>query len=352
MGLRSQMWKVVDWRDDTNDTLVHRFAMPNEKWEIMSGSKLTVRESQVAVFVNKGQIADVFGPGQYTLGTGNLPLLSGMRSLLYQGREVVIKSDVYFINTKQFTDQRWGTQNPVLMRDSDFGMIRLKAYGTYAFKVSDAGKLLKELFGTNSTFTTSDINNHLKSLIVSQLSDTIAESKVGVLDMAANLQEFGEKVTKHVQDKFNELGLAITTFIIENVSLPEAVEKALDERTQLGILGDKMGTYTQKKAADALGDAAKNQGTVGTFMGVGMGQMFGGANATTFSNIANAKDAVEEKKEAPKSFCTQCGTQIAAGAKFCPECGSKQAASKNKCPQCGTEVAPGKKFCHNCGTKL
>jgi membrane protease subunit (stomatin/prohibitin family) len=351
MGLRSQMWKVVDWRDDTNDTLVHRFTMPNEKWEIMSGSKLTVRESQVAVFVNKGEIADVFGPGQYTLSTGNLPLLSGMRSLLYQGREVVIKSDVYFINTKQFTNQKWGTQNPVLMRDSDFGMIRLKAFGTYAFKVSDAGKLLKELFGTNSTFTTSDINNHLKSLIVSQLSDTIAESKIGVLDMAANLQEFSVKVTKYVQDKFNELGLAITAFIIENVSLPEAVEKALDERTQLGILGDKMGTYAQKKAADALGDAAKNQGSIGAFMGVGMGQMFGNASATAFSNIANAKDADQDKKEAPKSFCTKCGAQIAVGAKFCPECGEKL-VSKNKCPQCGTEAAPGKKFCHNCGTKL
>ncbi len=324
MGLRSQMWKVVDWQDDTNDTLVHRFTMPNKKWEIMSGSKLTVRESQVAVFVNKGKIADVFGPGQYTLSTGNLPLLSGMRSLLYQGRDVVVKSDVYFVNTKQFTNQKWGTQNPVIMRDADFGMIRLKAYGTYAFRVSDAGKFLKELFGTRSTFTTSDINNHLKSIIVSQLSDTIAESKVGVLDMTANLQEFGEKVTKHVFDKFNELGLAITTFILENVSLPEAVEKALDERTQLGILGDKMGTYAQKKAADALGDAAKNQGSVGAFMGVGMGQMFGQANAATFSNIANAKDASEEeKKEAPKSFCTNCGKQIAAGAKFCPECGDK-----------------------------
>ncbi len=354
MSLRSQMWKVVDWTDDTNDTIVHKFAMPSPKWEIMTGSKLTVRESQVAIFVNKGKIADIFTPGQYTLSTGNLPILSGMRSLLYQGREVVVKSDVYFVNTKQFTNQKWGTQNPVIMRDADFGMVRIKGFGTYAMKVSDPTKLLQELFGTNSTFTTADISAHLKSRIVSQMSDTIAESKISVLDMAANLEEFSELVRKSVTEKFEELGITVTSFVIENISLPEAVEKALDERTQLGILGDKMGTYTQKKAADALGDAAKNQGSMGAFMGIGLGQAFGSANAQTFGNIGNAKDAEPKQQSggAAKRFCTECGAQLSANAKFCPECGAKQQAADNKCPECGAEVTAGKKFCHNCGAKL
>lgn len=346
----SQMWKVVDWKDDSDNTLVYRFQMPKPKWEIMTGSKLTVRESQVAVFVNRGQIADIFTPGQYTLSTGNLPILSGLRSLLYQGREVVVKSDLYFVNTKQFTNQKWGTQNPVIMRDADFGMLRLKAFGSYAFRVEDAGKFLKELFGTNSTFTTEDIADHLKSIIVSQMSDTIAESKIGVLDMTANLQEFGETIRQTIAHKFEELGLSLTAFILENVSLPENVEKALDERTQLGILGDKMGTYTQKKAADALGDAAKNPGMTGAFMGIGMGQAFGNAGNQTFMGaIGQAQD---KPPQTGNKFCVECGTRLDAGAKFCPECGTRQAQSENLCPNCGAQTMPGKKFCHNCGQKL
>ena len=267
---KSQMWKVIDWKDDGNDTMVYRFQMPSDKYEIMSGSKLTVRESQVAVFVHKGKIADIFQPGQYTLSTNNLPVLSGLRALLYQGRDVVVKSDVYFVNTKQFTNLKWGTKNPITMRDADFGMVRVGAFGTYSMRVFDAERFLKELFGTNSTFTVADINDHLKSLLVSQMADTVAESKIPMLDMAANLQEFSAMCRTNITEKFREYGLDITSFTIENISLPQEVEKVLDERTSLGILGDKMGTYTQKKAADALGDAARNTGTVGTFMGVGM----------------------------------------------------------------------------------
>ena len=236
--------------------------MPSDKYEIMSGSKLTVRESQVAVFVHKGKIADIFQPGQYTLSTNNLPVLSGLRALLYQGRDVVVKSDVYFVNTKQFTNLKWGTKNPITMRDADFGMVRVGAFGTYSMRVFDAERFLKELFGTNSTFTVADINDHLKSLLVSQMADTVAESKIPMLDMAANLQEFSAMCRTNITEKFREYGLDITSFTIENISLPQEVEKVLDERTSLGILGDKMGTYTQKKAADALGDAARNTGTL------------------------------------------------------------------------------------------
>lgn len=229
---KSQMWKVIDWKDDSSDTMVYRFQMPSDKYEIMSGSKLTVRESQVAVFVHKGKIADIFQPGQYTLSTNNLPILSGLRALLYQGRDVVVKSDVYFVSTKQFTNLKWGTKNPITMRDADFGMVRVGAFGTYSMRVFDAEKFLKELFGTNSAFTVSDIHDHLKSLLVSQMADTVAESKIPMLDMAANLQEFSAMCRTNIMEKFREFGLDITSFTIENISLPQEVEKVLDERTQ------------------------------------------------------------------------------------------------------------------------
>lgn len=348
---KSQMWKVIDWKDDGNDTMVYRFQMPSDKYEIMSGSKLTVRESQVAVFVHKGKIADIFQPGQYTLSTNNLPVLSGLRALLYQGRDVVVKSDVYFVNTKQFTNLKWGTKNPITMRDADFGMVRVGAFGTYSMRVFDAERFLKELFGTNSTFTVADINDHLKSLLVSQMADTVAESKIPMLDMAANLQEFSEMCRTNITEKFREYGLDITSFTIENISLPQEVEKVLDERTSLGILGDKMGTYTQKKAADALGDAARNTGTVGTFMGVGMGGAFGNAMNNAFSNLGNAQDAAPKQETKPKQkYCGECGAAMSVGAKFCPECGAKQ-SSGSICVKCGADVK-GKKFCPECGTKV
>lgn len=348
---KSQMWKVIDWKDDSSDTMVYRFQMPSDKYEIMSGSKLTVRESQVAVFVHKGKIADIFQPGQYTLSTNNLPILSGLRALLYQGRDVVVKSDVYFVSTKQFTNLKWGTKNPITMRDADFGMVRVGAFGTYSMRVFDAEKFLKELFGTNSAFTVSDIHDHLKSLLVSQMADTVAESKIPMLDMAANLQEFSAMCRTNIMEKFREFGLNITSFTIENISLPQEVEKVLDERTSLGILGDKMGTYTQKKAADALGDAARNTGTVGTFMGVGMGGAFGGAMNNAFSNLGNAQDAApKQENKSGQKYCGECGAAMSLSAKFCPECGAKQASGR-VCVKCGADVK-GKKFCPECGTKV
>lgn len=348
---KSQMWKVIDWKDDSSDTMVYRFQMPSDKYEIMSGSRLTVRESQVAVFVHQGKIADVFLPGQYKLDTNNLPILSGLRALVYQDRDVVVKSDVYFVNTKQFTNLKWGTKNPITMRDADFGMVRIGAFGTYSMRVFDAGKFLQELFGTSSTFTVSDIHDHLKSLLVSQMADTIAESKIPMLDMAANLQEFSGMCRTNITEKFREYGLDITSFTIENISLPQEVEKTLDERTSLGILGDKMGTYTQKKAADALGDAARNTGTIGTFMGVGMSGAFSGAMNNAFSNLGNAQDAASKQESKPKQkFCGECGATMSLSAKFCPECGAKQAVSA-VCSNCGADVK-GKKFCPECGTKV
>lgn len=349
MAFRDQMWQVIEWKDDSNNLLAYRF--PHSGKEIISGSSLTVRESQVAIFVHLGKIADVFGPGKYKLETKNLPLLSGLGAIFYQNKQSRFKAEVYFVNTKQFTNQKWGTSSPITLRDKDFGVIRIKAFGTYSFKVSDAKILMQELLGTKSSFTVDDINAYLKSMLISTITDTIAESKVGALELSANLQEFNDMCVANVGQKFISIGLEIVNFVIENVSFPESVEKAIDERSALGILSDKMGTYTQKKAADALGDAARNSGgAAGMFVGMGMGQNAGSALGGAFSNITNAEDKKEEIKEDMK-FCSECGATMRVTAKFCPECGAK-ISGKDACPKCGAVVKKGSKFCPDCGTKL
>jgi len=348
--IKGQLLKVLDWEDDSNNTLVYRF--PMEDKAIMIGSKLTVRPSQMAIFVHRGQIADIFGPGEYNLQTRNLPFLTALGDVFYQG-ENRFKAEVYFVNTKQFTGQQWGTASPITIRDNDFGMVRIRAYGVYGFKVEDPKKLLEELFGTNSSFEVEDIADHLKSVMVSSMTDTIAESKVSALDMAMNLREFNKSCEETVQENFNALGLKLTNFTIENINFPEEIEKAIDQRATLGILGDKMGTYTQKAAADAMIGAANNpNGGAGMFVGMGMGMNTGGYVGGAMHNaVANAKDTPNNGGSTGGKFCANCGSKLAAGAKFCPECGTKQEA-KSGCPGCGAEVKPDAKFCPECGTKL
>ncbi len=349
MAFRDQMWQVIEWKDDSNDLLAYRY--PHGGKEIISGSSLTVRESQVAIFVHLGKIADVFGPGKYKLETKNLPILSGLGALFYQKRQSRFKAEVYFVNTKQFTNQKWGTSSPIPLRDKDFGVIRIKSFGTYSFKVADARVLLQELFGTNSRFTVSDINAYLKSMLISSIVDTIGESKVGALELAANMQEFADMCLVNVRGSFQKMGLELVNFVIESISFPESVEKAMDERSALGILGDKMGTYTQKRAADALGDAARNSGgAAGMFVGMGMGQSAGGVLGNAFGNIENAEDKKAEVKENVK-YCAECGAKMNVNAKFCPECGAA-ASGKGVCAKCGAHVKKGSKFCPECGTKI
>lgn len=341
---RSQMWKVLEWKDDSKDTMVYRFDMQGK--EIMSGSQLTVRESQVAVFVHQGKIADVFGPGQHKLTTKNLPILSGIGSIWYQG-ESRFKAELYFVNAKQFVDCKWGTNNPVAMRDKEFGMIRIRAFGNYAFRVTDAAAFLREIFGSNGRYKVQDIEGNIKNILVSQMSDTIAESGISALDMAMNYQEFGNMIRDNAQVKLAQIGLTLTDFNVINISFPETVEKAIDERSSLGILADQMSTYTQKKAADALGDAAKNSGTAGAFMGMGVGLGAGGLAGSAFGAASNNKPAAAKGSK----FCPECGASISDSAKFCPECGQKLATG-NVCPACGAAVSAGAKFCPECGEKL
>ena len=309
--------EVIEWKDASQNTIVYRFPT-NPKKDIMNNSSLTVRESQMAVFVNKGEIADIFGPGMYRLSTDMFPILKKLGAIGFQGKNRW-QAEVYFVNTKQFTNQKWGTTNPITLRDQDFGMVRIRGYGVYSFRVADSGVFLKELFGTNSTFKTEDINEYFKSLLVSGITDTIAESRVSALDLASNLQEFNKLCVKEMSEEFTKLGLQLVNFTIENISFPKEIEAALDERTRLGILGDKADVYTKLKAADALGDAAKNQGTVGTFMGIGVGQGLGNMMGGVLGQSSGGGASTGGKGK----FCTECGTKLDGNSKFCPNCGSK-----------------------------
>ena len=334
--------KALEWADSSKDTLVYKYPMDGRK--IVFGSKLTVRESQVAIFLNKGKIADIFTPGTYTLKSANLPILSQLLALPY-GFKSPFLADVFFINTKQFTNQKWGTSNPITMRDKEFGTIRVRGFGTYSFKVDKPETFLKELFGTNSSFTTEDINAHLKSMLVASISDTIAESKIGALDIASNLGEFSNIASQKVSTDFANLGLKLTKLIIENISFPEAVEKAIDTRSSMGVLQGQMDTYVKYQSANAIGDAAKNQGLGGVGATLGTGMALGEVIA---DSLRSSHKPAEDKPTG--KFCPECGAKNRANAKFCSECGNKFAAPT--CPKCGHEVTSRTKFCPECGTKL
>ncbi len=278
---------IIEWTDDTSDTMIWRF--PRYQSEIKNGAQLTVRETQVAVLVNEGQFADVYQPGRYQLTTQNMPILTTLKGWKY-GFNSPFKVDVYFVNTKQFLNLRWGTANPIMMRDPEFGPIRIRAFGSYCFKIEpDPIKFIRNVAGTDGNFTTESISEQLRNFVITQFTDYLAESKIAALDMAANLNEFSANLTQALKGDFSEYGIELTKFLVENISLPEAVEEALDRRTSMGVIGN-MGAYTQMQFADSLKIAAENGGggsPAGDAMGMGMGFAMAGQMANQMANPQN-----------------------------------------------------------------
>ena len=347
--------KIIEWTDNSDTTLVYKYPFEKGGREVNHRSKLIVRESQAAIFVHKGLICDIFPAGTYNLNTEILPILSKLAGWKY-GFQTPTSVDVYFVNTKQFTGHKWGTANPILMRDPEFGMVRVRGFGSYAFRVDDPGVFLKELFGTNSSFETSDITDYLKTMLVSTLTDTLGESRISALDIAGNTLEFNQIVKANVQSKFKEIGLELTNLFIENISVPEDVEKAIDERSKLGILGDKTDVLMKVSAAQAMKDAAKNEGMGGAFMGAGMGVGAGVGMGGIFADAFRSSNATQQQAPAPANNtatkkCPECGADVGAKAKFCPECG-KPMPTKKFCSNCGAEVGSNAKFCPECGEKI
>ena len=277
MGLfnwaKNQFIDIIEWLDDTQNTIVYRY--PRYDNEIKYNAKLVVRESQTAVFINMGKIADIFTPGTYTLETKNLPILADLQGWKY-GFESPFKAEVYFVNTKRFTDLKWGTKAPIMLRDKEFGPVRLRAFGTYVMKVKDPGTFVKEISGTDGNFTTEGIINQLKNIATSRFADTLGESKIPILDLAANYDELGDFILKKISSEFNTYGIELTKFLIENISLPQVVEEALDKRSSMGVIGN-LNQYTQYQTANAMEDAAQNPGGMASG-GMGMGMGFAMAN--------------------------------------------------------------------------
>src|SRR5436190_7633875 len=313
----SQFIEVIEWLDETSNTLVYRFPVKDQ--EIKNGAQLIVRESQAAVFVAEGQIADLFPPGRYTIDGGNTPILSKLGAWKY-GFNSPFKAEVYFVNTKQFTDLKWGTPNPVMMRDVDFGMVRLRAFGIYSIRVNEPKSFIKEIAGTNSRFVTEDIEGQLKRTLVAGFSDALAESKIAALDLASNYDELGKFMRTKLIDDFKAFGLELTKFVIENISLPAEVEAAMDKRTSMGVIGD-VGRYAQFQAADAMRDAAQNTGGGGAATGAGLGAGFaiGNAMAGAMSNAMNQSKSETRGETAAtaKTACPKCGAANLTSAKFC-----------------------------------
>ncbi len=351
--IKSQFIEVIEWTDNSSNVMVYRFPVENK--EIKMGAQLTVRESQMAVFVDEGQLTDVFAPGSYTLDTRNLPVLTKLKSWKY-GFNSPFKSEVYFVNTRQFTNCKWGTTNPVMMRDAEFGMLRMRMFGTYSFKVVDPSVFLREVFGTASLFTVEGITGQLKSKIVSGISDLLAEAAVPALDLASKYDEIAAMSRNKLDSAFSELGLTLSSLVIENISLPEEVEKVLDKRTSMGIIGDSLNQYTKYQAAESIRDAAQNSGGaagagVGLGAGMGLGNMFAEAFSAGQQKPAEPKTANANPQEPGTIKCSACGAQLTAQAKFCIDCGTKVPPAVIKCAGCGNELPGGSKFCPECGQK-
>ena len=342
--LKGQFIDVIEWTDPSSTLMVKKFDDNNR--EIMMGAQLTVRESQVAIFVNEGRIADVYQPGRYELSTQNMPVMTALKSWKF-GFNSPFKSEVYFINTRQFLDLKWGTSNPVMMRDRDFGMIRLRAFGIYSFRVQDPVTFLKEVFGTNSYYEVGELEGQVKRIIVSSLSDVVAQSNIPALDLAANYDELSAQALAVVGPRIAPLGLKLESMVIENISLPQEVEQAMDRRTSMGVVGD-LDQYTRYQAAEALRESANNEGGMG---GVGAGIASAMAMGNMMNNALNtqAQSAKPAPAQSAQAFCASCGQAMPAGAKFCPSCGAKQGGST--CVSCGAPLNAGAKFCPECGAK-
>jgi membrane protease subunit (stomatin/prohibitin family) len=324
--LSKQFIDVIQWTEPEDGVLAYRY--PMQDMEIQNGAKLTVRESQMAAFVNEGKIADILAPGLYNLTTNTLPLLTNLMNWDKKFQSP-FKSDVYFFSTRLQVNQRWGTPNPITIRDKEFGAVRLRGFGIYSWRICDPRTFYTMVSGTRDTYHVSEIEGQLRNTIIGRMSDAFASSNVPFLDMAANQIELASRIAGFLAPTFADLGLALESFVVENLSLPDELQKRLDERIGMNMVGD-MGRYTQFQVAQSIPVAAANEG--GGLAGAGVGL---GAGFVLAQQMANAMKPASAEPAAPPAtpppapsaetkFCVECGKPIPKRAKFCPECGSQQ----------------------------
>jgi membrane protease subunit (stomatin/prohibitin family) len=325
-----QFIDVIHWTEPGDGILAYRY--PMEDMEIQNGGQLTVRDSQMAVFVNEGQIADVFNPGLYTLTTQTLPLLTNLKNW-DKAFQSPFKSDVYFYSTRQQLDQKWGTATPITIRDKEFGAVRLRAYGIYAYHVADPRVFYEKVSGTRDEYQASELEGQLRNTIVARMTDAFAGAAVSFLDMTASQAQLATSMIATLKPVFADLGLMLDSFVVENISLPDELQKLLDQRIGMNMVGD-MSRYTQFQVAQSMPIAAGNEGGGAAGAGVGLGA--GLAMAQQMMNAARPPAAAvpESAGAAPSAaapavaggtkFCMTCGKPIPKVAHFCPECGGSQ----------------------------
>lgn len=337
-GIKSQFIDVIDWTEPSDDILAYRFPVADH--EIKDGAQLTVRESQAALFVDQGVPADLFlEGGRFQLSSENLPVLTKLRSWPH-GFRSPFKSEVYYFSLRRKLGQKWGTRQPITLREPELGSVQLRMFGVYSYHLKDPRAFYREISGTREQFTTDDLVDHLLPVIVSAATATFAEAKVPFLDMAANLKLLSDTLRSSLEAPFNSLGLALDDFVVEAVSLPEALEQALHARQSMAIVGN-LQQYAQFQAAKSIPDAARNPGGIaGLGLGVAAGQVMG---------QALTQPQVTPPPSAALVPCVSCQKQIEPASAFCRFCGATQ---QHNCPNCKAVVQPGSAFCGSCGHKL
>ena len=319
--IRKQFVDVIQWTEPENGILSFRF--PMRDMEIQIGAQLTVRESQTVLFVDEGCIADVFGPGRHRLDSENLPLLT---NLVHWDKffDSPFKSDVYFLSTRLQLNQRWGTSSPITVRDPDFGIVRLRAFGTYSYRITDPVRFHTAVSGTREVYLAADLEGQLRSLVVARMTDVFASSNVAFVDMARNQIELGERIGETLGPDFAELGLTLESLVVTNLSLPEALQKRLDERIGMNIVGD-LGQYARFQAGLSIPLAAANPSGNGAALGAGLG--VGMAMAQEMVQAMKPSVSPLAVTTSDTRFCSGCGSRIATSAKYCSDCGTAAASS-------------------------
>jgi membrane protease subunit (stomatin/prohibitin family) len=334
--------EVLEWFDDTGKELVHR--IPEEgSGEIKYGAQLTVRESQAAVFFYQGKAIEAFAYGRHTLKTANIPILTKIASIPW-GMTSPLRAEVYFINLKTFTNLKWGTRDPVAFRDSELGLIRLRAFGVFNLQVVQPLLFINRMVGTQGMYTTEDIEEYLNRVIVSRYNDYMGETIDTILNLPAKYDELSEGLADRLQEDFKKFGLGLTDLYINSITPPPEVQQAIDDRSRMGVFQD-MNKLMQMKAAMAMEKAAESEGGAGPGMGMGMGFMMPAMFAQYF---AAGKPAPESPDGPQGAKCPECGSPIPADAKFCHHCGHQQLVFE-QCANCGKNLTPNAKFCSRCG---
>lgn len=348
----ARVFDVIEYLDPSDREIVHRIPARGSG-DFRLGSQLIVRESQAAVFFRDGQALDTFGPGRHTISTANIPLLVSLISIPFGG-ETPFKAEVYFVNMKDFLDQKWGTPEPVPLRDNELGLVRLRAFGTYSMQVADPQLFVNKIVGAQGVYETTQITDFLRSIIVSKIVDLMGETAVSIFDMPKLYDEYAAGIKAKVQEDFANVGITLKSVYVSSISPTEETSKAIDERAAMGAIGN-MQAYLQFKAARAMGDAATAGGEAGALTGAGVGLGAGvGVGAAMAGAITEAMKAGKEQPAAAAAdtvTCSNCGTANPADAKFCNNCGTKLTGTV-ACPNCGHENPAAASFCNNCGTKL